>query len=345
VVKRRHTEEPHRKYKKHKKVKKEEEDVSLNIGYTDTSNPFNDSNLTSNFDWKLKREKEKKEGKRIAKLSIEEQEQHKETVMKEIEKLKRQREERDFQKRMWEEERTKQARLREQSCYGELSKKEDEFHLAQAKIRAQTRLKENRAKPIDYFYIAVKPDELPLDKIILSPAKVLNPLGRTELEELLQDIPLFIELDSNVEYWKSLLILINHKLSQLREETEFDEGVHTAVVDDIDAILEGKSEKELIEVEEQINSQISTGEAIDEEYWQSLLRRLRIRKAEAKVDEMHALIVERRLALLSKKETVTNSQIESLRKKKCEVWTTKIQPKHPKHLQYQNPKRGASNQR
>jgi len=256
--------------KSSKKRKKEDFEENNNDS---TNNPFGD------FDWKLKREKEMKEGKRPKKLTTEEQENHKATVLKEIEKLKRQREERDRQKRLWEEERAKQSRLREQSCYGQLAKKEDEFHLSQAKLRAQMRLKENRAKPIDYFYVAINPDQLPIDKVILSPAKVLDPLGKAELEELLQDIPLFIELDSNVEYWKSLLILINHKLSQMKEPLEFaDDGVHTAITSDIDAILVGKSEKELLQLEQQISSQLNGGEILDEEYWLSLLKRLCIKK-------------------------------------------------------------------
>jgi len=196
----------------------------------------------------------------------------------------------------------------------ELSKKEDEFHLEQAKVRALTRLKENRAKPVDHLYIAVNPGDLPLDKVILSPVKVLKSLGQQQLEELQQEIPLFIELDSSVDYWKAILVLLNHHITSLKESPNVftEDAVHT-VADDIDALLEGKSEKELEDLEEQITKQLTSGEAIDEEYWQSLLKRMKIRKASAKVDEMHAKIVEDRLILLSKQPTVTSKQIVELR--------------------------------
>jgi len=177
-----------------------------------------------------------------------------------------------------------------------------------------TRLKENRAKPVDHLYVAVNPVDLPLDKIIISPVKVLRSLGQQQLEELQYEIPLFIELDSSVDYWKAILILLNHHLTILKEDPNAftEDAVHTAVTDDIDNILEGKSEKELEDLEEEINKQINSGEAIDEEYWQSLLKRLKIRKASAKVDEMHANIVEERLNLLSK-QGVNPQKIELLR--------------------------------
>jgi hypothetical protein len=197
-----------------------------------------------------------------------------------------------------------------------LARKEDEFHLEQAKVRALTRLKENRAKPVDHLYAAVNPADLPLDKIILSPAKVLKSLSGQQLEELKQEIPLFIELDSAVDYWKSILVLLNNQLATLKDSSNdfTEDAVHTAVTDDIKTILDGKTENELEELEQNINQQINSGKAIDEEYWQALLKTLKIQKSYAKVDEMHLKIVDDRLALLAKQENVRPETLRHLRK-------------------------------
>jgi hypothetical protein len=59
-----------------------------------------------------------------------------------------------FKKTREEKERAKEdrdfmQREAEAAQFQEWSKQEDKFHLHQAKLRSQIRLKENRAKPID----------------------------------------------------------------------------------------------------------------------------------------------------------------------------------------------------
>ena len=51
---------------------------------------------------------------------------------------------------------------------------------------------------------------------------------------------------------------------------------------EIDSDLKSKTFVELGELEKMIKSNIENGEVVDEEYWQSLLRRIHIKKNEAK---------------------------------------------------------------
>jgi hypothetical protein len=257
------------------------------------------------FDWKLKKEEEKKLGHR-RKSSTREHEE----MIEEIAQLKRKREEREHEKQFWETEREKLAREKERSHYSELSRREDEFHMKQAKIRTQKRLSENRAKPIDYLYATVTSLNLPLDTIIPSPAQVIVPLDKDGLSELIEDIPLFVELDDkNKAYWESLYQIINRKLSTITNtSTEFeDEGiVHSAVIGDIEKEFENKTYQELVELENQIKQSIESGAAIDEEYWQFLLKRLSVQKTHAQVSEIHENMVDKRLSELVSKGKKTS---------------------------------------
>jgi hypothetical protein len=64
---------------------------------------------------------------------------------KELDYFKKSREEKERAK----EDRDFMQREAEAAQFQEWSKQEDKFHLQQAKLRSQIRLKENRAKPID----------------------------------------------------------------------------------------------------------------------------------------------------------------------------------------------------
>jgi hypothetical protein len=66
-----------------------------------------------------------------------------------LEKLKQRRAEREKEQRMMEQERVRREKEQEQMTMGDWQAKEDEFHLRQAKARAQIRMKQGRAKPID----------------------------------------------------------------------------------------------------------------------------------------------------------------------------------------------------
>merc|ERR1719162_1653681 len=67
---------------------------------------------------------------------------------------------------------------------------------------------------------------------------------------------------------------------------------------DIEAVLRGKSVDELDRMEEQVNDKINGDASVDVEYWETLLRKLKVQKARAKLREFHASLLRQHLEAL-----------------------------------------------
>lgn len=74
----------------------------------------------------------------------------------ELEKLNRRRAEREQEQLLREQEESRMARLNESAAMAEWDAKEEQFHLEQARKRAEIRVRENRAKPIDLLALNLK---------------------------------------------------------------------------------------------------------------------------------------------------------------------------------------------
>lgn len=92
---------------------------------------------------------------------------------------------------------------------------EDVFVLKQAKKKAEIRVKEGRAKPIDYLAVNLRvidgdrdplDDEIPDDELdVVDPEGILENLNEKELGELQTDIEAYITLETNRvnnEFWR-----------------------------------------------------------------------------------------------------------------------------------------------
>ncbi len=92
---------------------------------------------------------------------------------------------------------------------------EDDFVLKQAKKKAEIRVKDNRAKPIDWLAVALRIIDItrnPLDDEydtsgvdVVDPNKVLEGLSEDQLSELEKDIDTFLRLEKNTQnknYWR-----------------------------------------------------------------------------------------------------------------------------------------------
>ena len=93
--------------------------------------------------------------------------------------------------------------------------REDDFVLKQAKMKAKIRVKDGRAKPIDWLAVTlsvIDPTTDPLEEDntgpevdVVSPDGVLEGLDETQLRNLENDIDTYITLESNKsngDYWK-----------------------------------------------------------------------------------------------------------------------------------------------
>ncbi|KAB8304842.1 hypothetical protein EYC80_004180 [Monilinia laxa] len=205
-----------------------------------------------------------------------------------------------------------------QSLEDEQSKKwvaeEDTFVLKQAKKKADIRVREGRAKPIDWLAVILRvidPDrdlldadeeEVQLD--VVDPEGVFEGLNDAQLEDLEADINSYIALEKNKknqEYWKTMQIICNdrrHKLKPLGP----DERAVSSVAADVDKLLAPKTYEQLESLEVQIRAKLRSNEPIDTDYWKQLLKSLLIWKAKAKLKKVYQSVLDTRLEALRKEQ-------------------------------------------
>ncbi|KAL7992904.1 hypothetical protein Chor_017160 [Crotalus horridus] len=252
------------------------------MGYTNTDNPFGDNNLLGAFIWSKALEKkgighlEEKElkdrNKRIQEENrLELQKREKAMREQELEMLQREKEAEHF--KTWEEQ-------------------EDNFHLQQAKLRSKIRIRDGRAKPIDLLakYISAEDDDLAVE--MHEPYTFLNGLTVSDMEDLLEDIQVYMELEQgkNVDFWRDMTIITEDEIAKLRKleasgkgPGERREGVNASVSSDVQSVFKGKTYNQLQVIYQGIEGKIlAGGPNLDIGYWESLLQQLKAYMARAR---------------------------------------------------------------
>jgi hypothetical protein len=200
--------------------------------------------------------------------------------------------------------------LQEDERMREWVAQEDNFVLKQAKKKAQIRVKEGRAKPIDWLAVTlhvIDPTRNPLDDEVdesgldlIDPDGVFEGLPESQLFELEKDIDTFLKLETNAknrDYWRTMKILCTDQRKQ--SEALGPEGrAVSSVSSDIDRLLSPKTFEELEVLEAQINLKLDSNEPIDTDYWEQLLKNLLVWKARAKLKKVYQSVMESRLSTL-----------------------------------------------
>ncbi|ORX85106.1 hypothetical protein BCR32DRAFT_262515 [Anaeromyces robustus] len=321
---RRHDSEERERIKQEKKLLKKElkaqqeaqiaAQMTASLGYTNTDNPFGDSNLTQKFVWQKKREQEAKQGITAADRLRLEKERHEETMM-EMEKLKRRREERENEMKLREEEQMRLQRDQDRLALGDWEAKEKKFHLEQAKNRAKIRFREGRIKPIDILALNISSstdptiaenfESIDINMELDEPYKIFENLSQRELEELQGDIQYYLELENdekNISFWKSLLIICDEEISKHKSIGGPSTGISDDIEDEIHHLMENKTYNQLLKLEEQVKQKLSDGGPVDVEYWEVLLKALVVWKAKAKIKEIHTELLAKRIEQLREKQ-------------------------------------------
>ncbi|CAK9304550.1 unnamed protein product [Gordionus sp. m RMFG-2023] len=311
--------------KKLEKDKKKKEKLGWDdehLSYTNVDNPFGDSNLHRPFIWRKKFQKEGIDNVPESKL-LEINSRKLEENKLELEKVK---------KRRWLYEKEKESRdyeveliqrEKEAAQFKEWEKQEDKFHLEQALLRSEIRISDNRAKPIDLLakYISNTSEDLNLE--MHEPYTYLNGLNLSDLEDLLEDIKVYIELEQgqNVDYWKDITVIVEDELDKLKqivaaEKDEYyshrREGINKCVRDDVLKIFKGKTYTQLELLANQITEKIQTQENIDIGYWESLLKQLKAYMAKARLREKHQDLLRQKLYQFKKEQGVLTTQENNL---------------------------------
>ena len=183
---------------------------------------------------------------------------------------------------------------------------EDKFVLKQSKKKADIRVREGRAKPIDYLAFNLRyidsdrdvfdDDEADADIDVPAPGDVINSLDASQIAELDSDIASYHVLEKNArnrEYWKALQTLSADRKVKLNPRGG-EERVVSSVSGDIDKILGPKTYEQLEALEKQIKAKLNSNEDIDTDYWEQLLRSLLVWKARARLSQIYEAIKQSR---------------------------------------------------
>ncbi|XP_015221015.2 splicing factor Cactin [Lepisosteus oculatus] len=307
--------------KKEAKERKKREKMGWSeeyMGYTNADNPFGDNNLLGTFKWQKALEK-----KGIGHLGEKELKERNKRIQeenrRELQKVKQLRLEREREKAMREQELEMLQREKEAEHFKTWAEQEDNFHLQQAKLRSKIRIRDGRAKPIDLLakYISAEDDDLAVE--MHEPYTFLNGLTVSDMDDLLEDIKVYMELEQgkNVDFWRDMTIITEDEISKLRKleasgkgPGDRREGINVSVSADVQSVFKGKTFSQLQALQMNIESKIAAGGSnLDIGYWESLLQQVRVYMARARLRERHQEVLRQKLYKLKQEQGVESEPL------------------------------------
>ncbi|XP_037315484.2 splicing factor Cactin [Pungitius pungitius] len=307
--------------KKEAKEKKRREKMGWSeeyMGYTNADNPFGDNNLLGTFKWQKALDK-----KGIGHLGEKELKDRNKCIQeenrRELQKVKQLRLEREREKAMRETELEMLQREKEAEHFKTWAEQEDNFHLHQAKLRSKIRIRDGRAKPIDLLakYISAEDDDLAVE--MHEPYTFLNGLTVTDMDDLLEDIKVYMELEQgkNVDFWRDMTTITEDEISKLRKleasgkgPGDRREGINTAVTIDVQTVFKGKTYSQLQALHLNIETKIRAGGSnLDVGYWESLLQQVRVYMSRARLRERHQDVLRQKLFKLKQEQGVESEPL------------------------------------
>ncbi|PFH62945.1 hypothetical protein XA68_10998 [Ophiocordyceps unilateralis] len=190
---------------------------------------------------------------------------------------------------------------------------EDRFVLKQSKKKADIRVREGRAKPIDRLAFNLRyidperdvfdDDDDDVEIELQTPEFIVENLNIDQLDELQSDMESLLVLErdpTNVQYWEALQALCKDYRSKLGPRGREDR-VLSSVAEDIDKILKPKTHDQLEALETQIQAKLRSNDDIDTDYWEQLLRNLLVWKSKATLTRIFQTAAGARERLLKEK--------------------------------------------
>ena len=249
------------------------------LGYSNSDNPFGDSQLSKPFVWHKKNERDVATGKAKRAPTKEEQRQRRDRNVQEIRKVQRRREEREREKEEQEELRMLEQRLREAEQYQDWEAKEEEFNQNQMKRKVVARAKNRRETVLDLLaknYLILDPptksihddpdrgtveDELgSIEMERRVPTRVVDEIESvSELEELQDGVKDFVKMTmdkSYGEFWSELAVVVTAALRRLRLRQHDDErriSADNVVRKELNAMYRDHSSEELKKMASEIH--------------------------------------------------------------------------------------------
>ncbi|KAI6117625.1 mid region of cactin-domain-containing protein [Pisolithus croceorrhizus] len=292
---RRRSRSPSKDRDEYRKEKKQVAELSI---YSATDNPFHDVNLGQQFRWHKKNEKEKKLG--LSQLEAQRRDAiRRQEAKEELERLNKRRAEREAEQRLREEEEARMQRLTESAQMSDWLAKDGQFQLQQERDRAAIRIREKRAKAIDFLALNLRyvhpieneeEEDAGLEIDLDEPYNILDNLNPTQVEELHDDIERYLSLEEsevNIDFWTNMMVVCKDRLDKIKGIT---------------ACMLLPPYEHLATLQKQIQAKLSSGEPVDTDYWEALLKKLIVWKAKAKLNSLHEVVVRNRLEQLRKRQ-------------------------------------------
>ncbi|KAJ8086214.1 hypothetical protein PM082_005037 [Marasmius tenuissimus] len=307
-----------RRARKAEKKRMKEEDEARQIAelsvYSATDNPFHDVNLGQQFRWHKKNEKERKQGMSVLESQRRDAIRRQE-AKEELDRLNKRRAEREVEARLREEEELRMQRMQESAQMSDWLAKEGDFQLDQERSRATIRVKEKRARAIDFLALNLryvnppedddKEDDAGLEIDLDEPYKILDNLSGNQVEELHDDIERYLTLEQdevNIDFWTNMMVVCKDRMEQFKASERLGASAAAAVENDISALLSKKTYEELGSLQRQVQGKLTSGEPVDTDYWESLLKKILVWKAKANLRSLHEVVVRNRLEQLRKRQ-------------------------------------------
>ena len=80
-----------------------------------------------------------------------------------------------------------------------------------------------------------------------------------------------------------MMVVVKDRLDRFKQNERLGMEAAAAVEADINRLLEGKSYDHLVVLQRQIQAKLASGEPIDVEYWEGLLKKLLVWKAKVRI--------------------------------------------------------------
>lgn len=122
---------------------------------------------------------------------------------------------------------------------------------------------------------------------------------------------MYLSLESNptnLDFWRSMLLVCASALEEARTKRRLGSAYesqlrsHEALRAEFSTLLRGKTIEQLNGLQESVQRKLTSGEPIDVEYWEQLLKELIVHKAKSKLRDMHQIVLRNRLEQLRRQQ-------------------------------------------
>jgi hypothetical protein len=99
-----------------------------------------------------------------------------------------------------------------------------------------------------------------------------------------------------------MMVVCKDRMDRTKADERMGAEAAAAVEADINSLLAGKSYDHLVALQKSIQTKLTSGEPVDVDYWENLLKKLLVWKAKAKLKSFHEVVIRNRLELLRKRQ-------------------------------------------